>query len=267
LPKGIAPQARIHILGEYLDKGIYRKSIINFSMSFGFSTENIQVVNNKKYFCKNNRYFQKEIKKCSKKEDYNKYVFKKEPIPDYVHRLLIKKDKKINQEVISDLKDLLLKTDRLFVLAAGNESVTLQHSGYTIASAQAPAYHPALSPYFILVGNYDIATNALAGSSNTPGCFENIFITAPGSWGINYVGKKTLHPLLFNNAGTSTATAMVTGILALLQQAFPEVSNQKLKEALFQGARKDFAGYTPESYGHGIADFRGAYEYLKKCGF
>lgn len=59
----------------------------------------------------------------------------------------------------------------------------------------------------------------------------------------------------------------MTGILALLQEAFPSISNQHIRDALFQGAKKEFEKYTPEIYGHGIANFKGAYEYLKAKGF
>lgn len=112
-----------------------------------------------------------------------------------VRRVLIQKDKKHNLTCKDWLCDLLEDTDRLFVMASGNESTLLKRSGYTVASAQGPLLDKRISNQCILVGNYDIMKQEMNSSSNLAGDFKKMFITAPGSWCVDYVGHYAYHPL------------------------------------------------------------------------
>ncbi|MCH8557424.1 MAG: S8 family peptidase [Balneolia bacterium] len=65
-------------------------------------------------------------------------------------------------------------------------------------------------------------------------------------------------------AGTSMATPVVTGAVALLLQAFPEATNEDIKQALMEGARTDsFTGSAnSNSWGAGKLNLPGALDYL-----
>ena len=100
-------------------------------------------------------------------------------------------------------------------------------------------------------------------------------IAAFSSWGPNAAGKvkpdllslgqgtaitNAQGEILFGN-GTSFATPNIAGLFACLWQAFPDMTNMELINAVKQSADR-YEQPDPERYGYGIPDFRLAYEKL-----
>lgn len=67
--------------------------------------------------------------------------------------------------------------------------------------------------------------------------------------------------LIARGSGTSFSSPVLAGLAACLWQAFPEISNQELRNAIIQSGRNY---QTPnDGIGHGTADFLVAYYYLQ----
>lgn len=134
--------------------------------------------------------------------------------------------------------------DAIFVWSAGNDGTT--QSG---ALAAMPRVIKELDGHFINVVAWDTDAGELAWYSNQCGVTKNYCITAPGS-GID-VGDRIA-------SGTSFAAPMVSGAVAVIQEAFPYMTATEITKLLFVTARDLGAEGVDEVYGWGMLDLERA---------
>lgn len=116
----------------------------------------------------------------------------------------------------------------------------------------------------IIVGSVD-AGNQLSSFSQRAGNEAAWFLTARGERvccvyenGQIFVGQDTDGPYNLLFSGTSFATPQVAGAVALLAQAFPNLSGQQIVRILLDSARDAGASGIDSSYGTGILDIAAA---------
>jgi serine protease AprX len=164
---------------------------------------------------------------------------------------------------------------------AWNHGIVVVTSGGNGGSATDSLTDPAYDPYVIAVGAADSndRTNGWAGQRTKAASFSQVAtgrhvdLVAPGTSLVslrdpgstidqnNPQGRVSgdASGRLFRGSGTSQAAAVVSGAVADLLQAFPQLSPDQVKYALTQGAdRISHAG--PSAVGAGILDLNGAYK-------
>lgn len=134
--------------------------------------------------------------------------------------------------------------DAIFVWAAGNDSTK-----QSTALAAAPLVVPELQGHIVNVVAWDSETGALADYSNQCGVTMQYCITAPGTR-ID-TGKYTA-------SGTSFAAPMVSGAIAVIQEAFPYMQATEITQLLFVTARDLGFDGVDEVYGWGMLDLERA---------
>lgn len=159
----------------------------------------------------------------------------------------------------------LAKEEKLIVISAGNEGVSMMSHAYT-ASLIELAHHPLIKGRLLLVGasSYKNGEETLAAFSNYPGegrfgLTQDFFITAPG----DNITSTITGGKFGEKSGTSMAAPMVVGAASLLKQAFPHLQAEDLVHLLLTSARKvSLNGKTlPRSvFGAGIVNLKSALE-------
>ena len=165
-------------------------------------------------------------------------------------------DTQSDQDYLDHVKDQTLNQQKVFVKAAGNEF--LLADGNTCAPHNANMPYENESPYLIVVG----AVNASGGKTTYSNAGSNLWVVAPGGeYGISYpaimstdlptcfkgFSKATgdpyndfeyKHPLntkchyTSTMNGTSSATPVVTGVIALMLEANPNLTQRDIKHIL-----------------------------------
>ena len=136
----------------------------------------------------------------------------------------------------------------VIIASSGNESG---------ANPEWPARY-ALDPRFagaiIAVGAHDSA-NVMADFSNKAGVAANVYISAPGKDVITACGGGSC----WRVSGTSFSAPHVSGAIALLLQAFPNLTGRQAIEILLRTARDAGDPGTDIVYGRGLLDLAGAF--------
>ena len=158
----------------------------------------------------------------------------------------------------------LANAGKIIVIAAGNSGIPMNYSAYT-NDLMHLAHDPEMQGRMIVVGatTYKDLTESLAGFSNFPSrnfsrFNVSYFITAPGDQITSTVfGNKT-----DTMSGTSMATPMVSGSLAILKQHFPHLKPEELVLLLLKSARQNKLGdgkrLSRSRYGDGVVDIKAA---------
>ncbi|MCP1223900.1 autotransporter serine protease [Sebaldella sp. S0638] len=130
-------------------------------------------------------------------------------------------------------------TDSLFVWATGNGS-SLQPG----AEAGLPFLYPALEKGWIAVTAVDSQTGLIADYANQCGLAQN--------WCIAAVGDYSFYAKNVNGKGTSFATPAVTGAAALVQQKYPWMNGDLLRQTLLSTATDMGKLGVDSTYGWGL---------------
>lgn len=135
------------------------------------------------------------------------------------------------------------------VIAAGNDGAAEPDALAAFAG------DPALRGQMIVAGSVTGA-DAIAGNSNRAGSLAAHYLTAVG---VDVrAPDATGQTLLWS--GTSMAAPQISGAVALLAQAFPNLTGAQIAELLLSTARDAGAAGTDPVYGRGILDLRRAFQ-------
>ena len=138
----------------------------------------------------------------------------------------------------------------VFAIAAGNESK---------ANPDYPAFYAIDRRYvgsIIAVGATQADGRTLSTYSNKAGSVASEFVVAPGD---DLISNCTSGGSCFKGSGTSFATPVVSGALALLLQAFPNLSGKQAIALLIQTADDLGDPGVDAVYGNGIIDLQKAF--------
>lgn len=147
---------------------------------------------------------------------------------------------------ITEMINLAADNDSIFVWAAGNNYQN--ESG--ILSAL-PLAFPELQGHFVNVVAINPETRTLAWYSNQCGVTQNYCISAPGSNIHTNVSETSV-------SGTSFATPIVTGAIAVIKEAFPYMNAQQITALLFTTATDLGKPGVDEVYGWGLLNMEAA---------
>lgn len=145
------------------------------------------------------------------------------------------------REISPNVQEALFRlgqSGKIVVVAAGNDGIPMHHSAYTQSLMQI-ASSPSMNGHMLVVGamTYKEGHEELAPFSNYPGRYsanKDYFITAPGvEITSSFTGKQ-----FGNLSGTSMASPIVAGVLALLKERFPDAPHNALVALLQESARK-----------------------------
>ena len=149
-----------------------------------------------------------------------------------------------SQNFITQIRNSAVDNDAVFVWAAGNESM-----GESGALSALPLAFPELSGHFVNVVAVD-NNNNLAWYSNQCGITQNYCIAAPGSaWNTETKDYAS---------GTSFATPVVSGAIAVIREAFPYMKSEDITKLLFVTARDLGDAGVDSVYGWGLLDMEKA---------
>lgn len=166
---------------------------------------------------------------------------------------------------ISQLRFKTINEDSVFVKAAGNEFINLDDDSGICASHNANAPFENESPFLLVVGS----VNADGGKASYSNAGSNIWVSAPGGEdgegfgpgiittdlptcfrGLSKVGSGSSNDFEFGHAqntkcdytalmnGTSAATPMVTGVVALMKSVNASLKMRDIKHILAQTSFK-----------------------------
>jgi subtilisin family serine protease len=114
----------------------------------------------------------------------------------------------------------------------------------------------AANGLILAVGAIDPDTNVITDFSNRAGDQSQFYIAAPG---IDIL-TRGLNGNLVSVSGTSFASPHVAGALALLLEAFPNLTGKQAVDLLLRSARDAGAPGTDSVYGRGILDINRAFQ-------
>ncbi len=143
------------------------------------------------------------------------------------------------------------------VFAVSNDP-TLTTSGLLEAL---PKFAPELEAGWLAVVNGEATTangSIAAGRLISAGCLDAApwCLTAEGAWKAATATSDTSYAL---TAGSSFAAPMVAGALALLAEAFPDLTPNELRIRLLAAANNSFAGFTADGSVELVPGFRHSY--------
>ncbi len=149
----------------------------------------------------------------------------------------------------------------IIVFSAGNEFDST--NAVTRAAAVNPDSFPrtlmqattSANGLILAVGAIDPATDQITSFSNRAGDQSQYYIAAPG---LN-ISTRGLNGNLVSVSGTSFAAPHVSGALALLLEAFPNLTGKQAVELLLNSARDAGTAGTDPVYGRGILDIGRAF--------
>ncbi|UKK83011.1 S8 family serine peptidase [Sphingopyxis sp. BSN-002] len=149
------------------------------------------------------------------------------------------------------------------ILSAGNEGdTTANGNDPNNPDPFAQGMRDAGGGLVIIAGSVD-ENGAISGFSNRAGGYQGSYIAALGE-GVccSYENGvlKTEGNFVFVLNGTSFAAPQVAGAVALLAQAFPNLTGQQIVQLLYQSARDAGAAGDDAIYGQGILDIARAFQ-------
>ncbi|WP_421868324.1 S8 family peptidase [Motiliproteus sp.] len=136
--------------------------------------------------------------------------------------------------------------DQVWVWATGNDGPTVTQPS---VNAALPELFPELEQHWVAVTSVDAVEN-LSSFAQPCGNAANWCVAAPGE----NVLSSYRNGGYITDSGTSMATPYVTGVLALLKQRFPTLSNDQIVDRLFLTAKDLGAAGVDSVYGHGLVD-------------
>ncbi len=173
---------------------------------------------------------------------------------------------------INAFYDAVADNNKIMVVAAGN---------YTWDGDK--PYQPSVLSYAPLSDEYDgskgrdltnLLVNVIALNSNNElasysakcGVTQNYCLAAPGGDGDQFIFSTnfstnddgTKNSTYMGMQGTSMATPIVSGALAVLKGAFPHLTNQEVVQILFETATDLGDEGVDEIYGHGLVNLKAA---------
>lgn len=162
-------------------------------------------------------------------------------IPAYNH---LYQDRDGNSVFISKGAEIAFSRGMLVVVSAGNEGAT--SSPYIGTPADA----------------YSVITVGAVALNKQKAVFSSVGPTADGrikpeimALGQNIIVSDEKGNAVYSN-GTSFSAPVISGMLACLWQAFPDKTNQEIREMLLQSSSQ--YNNPDNNYGYGIPDFNGA---------
>lgn len=138
----------------------------------------------------------------------------------------------------------------VIVFSAGNDGKA------EVDPFAAIATDAAVSRGLVLVAGATDGAGAIAGFSNRAGTARDVYVAAPGVDIPAYDQKG----VLFLWSGTSFSAPHVAGAIALLAQAFPNMTGRQLVDLLLSTARDAGAPGVDPVYGHGLLDIGRAFQ-------
>lgn len=177
------------------------------------------------------------------------------------------------QPISKEVKEAMIKlaqSGKIIVMGAGNDAITLGDNVYTKSLVEL-ANSKEMKGRLIIVGAtrycFCHSKEQLARYSNKPGKAKHCFMVAPGD---NIDGPDSFNRRIVLS-GTSMATPMVSGALALLMEAVPGLKPEEYVDLLFRSARKKIIvdgknTYSKEIFGHGVLDVKVALDLAIKEG-
>jgi len=148
----------------------------------------------------------------------------------------------------------------IWVKAAGNESYIYPdlESGIKLLDEYSDLQMlVVVSADVTLNSDNTVNTYSLSSFSNHCGNTSGYCIAAPG----NYIASTSLDDKYIGLKGTSMATPMVTGAIAFLKNAYPEMSSDTIIALLMNTANKNASDYSESKYGAGLLDLNAAMSY------
>ena len=137
----------------------------------------------------------------------------------------------------------------IIVLAAGNEGEPNPNPLTT------PATNASVSRGLVIIAGSVNGDDRISSFSNRAGTGQNVFLAA--------VGERVRAPDADNQAslwsGTSFSAPQIAGAIALLAQAFPNLSGSEIVELLYMTARDAGAPGIDPVYGRGVLDLARAF--------
>lgn len=109
---------------------------------------------------------------------------------------------------------------------------------------------------YIVVGSVD-ANNNLSYFSNKAGVTKSNYLVAPGEW--LYGADKADLTSYVSGYGTSYATPIVTGAMALMAQKWPHITGRQHAQILFDTATDLGAAGVDDVYGNGLLNLHDAF--------
>ena len=158
-------------------------------------------------------------------------------------------------------------TDAVLVVAAGNNAAKVAGFPAHLAVIENPDGSLMMDGRLIIAGNYDIASNRTASSSNRAGtvCFDynetqntcntdrrvsDFYLMAPGQWSASTYKDGNYRVM----SGTSMAAPIISGGAAILHQMWPHMTGENLVQLMLNTGDKSFTGYDVNIHGQGIMD-------------
>ncbi|MBW4330009.1 S8 family serine peptidase [Stakelama sp. CBK3Z-3] len=138
----------------------------------------------------------------------------------------------------------------ILVMSAGNDGEA-NPNGFTD-----PALDPSLSNGLIIIAGSVNSSDTISSFSNRAGASAAHYLTA--------VGEGVLAPGLdgttYRWAGTSFSAPQISGAIALLAQAFPNLTGKQIVDLLFRTARDAGESGVDSVYGNGVLDLTEAFQ-------
>jgi hypothetical protein len=173
-----------------------------------------------------------------------------------------------NLEKPSDWANALKGNNIILVVSAGNSGRAYPDNPATFATATDADGNLMLGGRMLIVGNWDQLRNRPHITSNLAGTIcknvangacqdqyriSDFYIMAPGTanYGVSangYVGM----------TGTSQATPVVAGAVAIINQMWPNMKPENIVQLLLVTANKNIPNYNPATMGQGLLDLNRA---------
>ncbi|MBQ8481163.1 MAG: S8 family serine peptidase, partial [Alphaproteobacteria bacterium] len=157
------------------------------------------------------------------------------------------------------------KDGTIWVKAAGNDSYRFPdlESGIKLISTYSNLMMlVVVSADVTLNDDGTINTYSLSDFSNKCANTSGYCIAAPG----NFIASTNIGSGYIGMSGTSMAAPVVTGAIAFLKNAFPNMRSEQIIDLLMSTANKNASDYDSSTYGAGLLDLTAALEYQSPVG-
>lgn len=150
------------------------------------------------------------------------------------------------------------------VNAAGNDGMSCS-SLATCSGVAALPWESGMSDMltkdgaWVVVGALNADGSDIASYSNRAGITKNNYILAPGTGNVGSGVDTNGNPVTYSASGTSFATPIVTGAMALMYQKWPTLTGSQMAQILFQTADDMGAVGVDDIYGNGKLNLNKAF--------